>query len=65
VYVDHASRYTYIKCHYSTEAAEAAKGKLHFEQLAASHGVKIKAYRANNGIMSYNEYVLNANQNQQ
>jgi hypothetical protein len=57
VYVDHASRYTYIKCHYSTGSQEAIDGKQQFEQLAAIHGVKIKAYRADNGIMACQDYV--------
>ena len=65
IYVDYASRYTYIKCHYSTGAAKAIEGKQCYEQLAASHGVKIKAYRVDNGIMSCHDYVQHATLNQQ
>jgi hypothetical protein len=65
IYVDHASRFTFIKCHYSTRAAEAIEGKHHFEQLTATHGVKVKAYRADNGIMACHEYIAHVNQNQQ
>jgi hypothetical protein len=50
----------YIKCHYSTGGAKAVLGKQKFEQLAATHGVKIKAYRADNGIMSKKEYMQDA-----
>jgi hypothetical protein len=64
IYVDHARRFTYIKCHYSTGAAKAIEGKQHFEQLAASHGVKIKAYQADNGIMSCHSYVQHVTLNQ-
>jgi hypothetical protein len=65
IYVDHASRYTFIKCHYSTGSQEAIDGQQHFEQLAVSHGVKIKAYRADNGIIASLEYVQHVNINQQ
>jgi len=60
LYTDHASPYMYIKCHYSTGGAEAVLGKQKFEQLAATHGVKIKASRADNGIMSKKEYMQDA-----
>jgi hypothetical protein len=56
VYVDHASRCTFIKMYYSTGGSEAVEGKRHFEQLALSHGVKIKSYRTDNGIMACKEY---------
>ena len=60
LYTDHASRYMYIKCHYSTGGVEAVLGKQKFEQLATTHGVKIKASRADNGIMSKKEYMQDA-----
>jgi hypothetical protein len=47
----------YLKCHYSTGGAEAVEGKQRFEQFANTHGVKIKAYRADNGIMAKKEYM--------
>ncbi len=33
--------------------------------LTATHGVKVRAYRADNGIMACHEYVAHVNQNQQ
>jgi hypothetical protein len=65
VYVDHASRYTFVKCHYTTSGMEAIEGKQRFEQLASSFSMKIKSYRADNGIMACQEYVHHVNQNQQ
>ena len=44
VYVDHASSYTFVKMHYSTGGTKAVEGKRRFEQLALSHGIKIKSY---------------------
>jgi hypothetical protein len=57
LYTDHASHYMYLKCHYSTGGAETVLGKQKFEQLVATHRVKIKAYRTDNGIMSKKEYM--------
>jgi hypothetical protein len=41
------------------------KVKRHFEQLASSHGVRIKAYRGDNGIMAKREYLQHIEDNQQ
>ncbi len=65
LYTDHASRFMFIKCHYSTGATEAIEGKRHFEQLASSHGVRIKAYRGDNGITAKREYLQHIEDNQQ
>jgi hypothetical protein len=65
VYIDHASRFIFVKCHFSTSGSEAVEGKTIFEQLAASNGVKVKAYRADNGIMACHEYVNHVKINQQ
>jgi hypothetical protein len=59
LYKDHASCFMYIKCHYSTSGMKAVQGKQIFEQLAASFGIKIKSYRANNGIMAKKEFMQN------
>jgi hypothetical protein len=59
LYTDHASHFIFIKCHYSTGGAEAVQGKQRFEQLAALFGVKIKSYRADNGIMAKKEFMQN------
>jgi hypothetical protein len=65
LYTDHASRFMYLKCHYSTGGAEAVEGKQRFEQFANTQGVKIKAYRADNGIMAKKEYMHSIEINQQ
>jgi hypothetical protein len=65
LYVDHASRYTFVKCHFTTNGTEAVEGKRLFEQLAHSHGISVKAYRADNGIMACQEYVQYAAIHQQ
>jgi hypothetical protein len=63
LYTDHASRFMFLKCHYSTGGKEAIDGKRRFEQLATTYGVKIKAYRGDNGIMAKREYLLNVELN--
>jgi len=65
VYVDHASRFIFVKCHFPTGGSEAVAGKTIFEHLAASNGIKVKAYRADNGIMACQEYVNHVKINQQ
>jgi hypothetical protein len=55
----------FIKCHYSTGGAEAVEGKQKLEQFAAGHGIRIKAYRADNGIMAKREYLTNIELNNQ
>jgi hypothetical protein len=65
LYTDHASRFMYLKCHYSTGGIEAVEGKCRFEQLASTFGIKIKAYRGDNGIMAKKEYLRNIEENQQ
>jgi hypothetical protein len=65
LYTDHASRFMYLKCHYSTGGQEAVAGKCLFEQLAAGHGIKIKAYRGDNGIMAKRDYLQDVEIKQQ
>jgi len=65
VYVDHASRLIIVKCHFSTGGSEAVEGKTMLEHLAASNGIKVKGYRANNGIMACQEYINHVKINQQ
>jgi hypothetical protein len=55
----------YLKCHYSTGGAEAVEGKHRFEQFANLQGIKVKAYRADNGIMAKREYMASIELNQQ
>jgi hypothetical protein len=49
VYVDHASDLSYIYHQTSMTSEETLKSKLAFEKFAASHGVIIKHYHADNG----------------
>ncbi len=65
LYTDHASWFMFIKCHYSTGGAEAVLGKQKFEQLAHTFGIRIKSYRADNGIMSKKEFMANVELNHQ
>jgi hypothetical protein len=65
LYTDHASRFMFLKCHYSTGGTEAVDGKCRFKQLASSFGIKVKAYHGNNGIMAKREYLQNIEENQQ
>lgn len=55
----------FLKHHYSTGGTEAVEGKQCFEQLAYSHGLKIKAYRADNGIMAKHEFMHHVKLHQQ
>jgi hypothetical protein len=55
----------FLKCHYSTGGTEAVDGKRRFEQFASSCGVKVKSYRADNGIMAKRDYLQNIEENQQ
>jgi hypothetical protein len=49
VYVDHASDLSYVYHQTSMTSEETRKSKLAFEKFAASHGVNIKHYHADNG----------------
>jgi Reverse transcriptase (RNA-dependent DNA polymerase)/GAG-pre-integrase domain len=56
VFVDHATRYGYVHLQKSTSAEETIKGKLAFEQHAASNGIKVTHYHADNGIFADNKF---------
>ncbi len=49
VYADHASDLSYVYHQTSMTSEETLKSKLAFEKFAASHGVNIKHYHADNG----------------
>jgi hypothetical protein len=49
VYLDHASDISYVYHQTSMTSKETLKSKLAFEKFAASHGVNIKHYHADNG----------------
>jgi len=55
VFVDHASRLSYVHLQHTTSAEETVAGKLAFERFAKSHGVQaIQHYHADNGIFADN-----------
>jgi hypothetical protein len=65
LYNDHASHFMFLKYHYSTGGTEAVEGKQQFEQLTRLHDIKIRACRADNGIMDKREYMHHVELNQQ
>lgn len=54
IYVDHYSDCTYLHLQHSQDAEQTLKGKIAFESMAATHGIKIKHYHADNGIFNAN-----------
>ncbi len=52
IFVDHCTKLVYVAYQMSTSAAETVESKHAFEQWAATHGVKIKHYRADNGAFN-------------
>ena len=65
VFVDHATRFTYVHLQTSRNANETIKVKLSFETLAASVGIKIYHYHADNGRFAENKFreaITKANQ---
>jgi hypothetical protein len=57
VFVDHFSGLSYMHIQKSTGAEETLQGKRQFESYAASHGVKIRHYHADNGRFAENLWV--------
>ena len=57
IYVDQASRVGFVYLQRSTSAEETLQGKMAFERWAATHGVEVRAYHADNGIFRANEWV--------
>lgn len=49
IFVDHATRYTYVHPQTSTNAEETVQAKLAFETIAANNSIKIQHYHADNG----------------
>ena len=65
VFVDQCTKLVYITYQLGTGAAETVESKHKFEQWAATHGVKIKHYRADNGAFNtrvFKESVASARQ---
>ncbi len=57
IYVDHASDMSYVYHHTSMTSEETVKGKQAFEKFAATHGVYIKHYHADNGRFKDNLFM--------
>ena len=49
-WVDHYSDFIYVTMHETKHAAELIKSKSEFEAFAARHNIRIKSYRADNGV---------------
>ena len=57
IYVDQASRLGYVHIQKTSSAEETIEGKRAFERYARSHGVKVEAYHADNGILRAHKWV--------
>ena len=65
IFVDHFSKFTYVKFSQSTAANEAVEAKHAFEQYAATFGVNIQKYYAENGAFDtrvFKENIIPPNQ---
>jgi hypothetical protein len=58
VYVDQASRLSFVWLQQGATADETLEGKEAFEQYAKERGVKIQAYHADNGIFRAHKWVM-------
>ena len=56
IFVDQATRYTFINLQLSTSAEETILGKEKFEKLMASYGNPVQAYHADNGVFASNDW---------
>ena len=61
VFVDQASRMGYVYMQKTATADETIKAKMAFELHAKTHGVKIQAYHADNGIFKAKAWVNHCN----
>ena len=57
VLIDHTSGYMRIKHQVAINATETVKAKLTFESEAQSHGVVIKLYHTDNGVLNASEFM--------
>ena len=64
VYVDNYSRLGYVYLQPDSSVQTTLKGKLAWEQYAASQGVAIKSYHTDNGIFKANGWMDNCKQKQ-
>ena len=58
IYMDHGSRYVYLRNQISLAIGETLQGKHDFEGFAKTHGVKIKNIRADNKPFGSKEFLL-------
>jgi hypothetical protein len=56
-HMDHASGFSFVFHQTSISSEETVKSKLAFEKFAASHGVNIKHYHADNGRFKNNPFM--------
>lgn len=56
IFIDEASGFTYLENQVSVNATETIRAKNRFEREASRHGIRIKPYRADNGIYRSEEF---------
>ena len=56
IFVDQYSKFGYIHLQKSTGAIETVEAKKAFEAMAATHGVRVRQYHADNGIFADNAF---------
>ena len=57
VFVDHFSRYSFVHLQKSASADHTLEAKAEFERVAATHGVIVSHYHADNGIFADNKFM--------
>lgn len=65
VFVDHFSRLSYLHLQKTTSAEETVEAKDAFERFAASHGVQVRHYHADNGRFADNKFRKAVSDNRQ
>ena len=63
--MDQVSRAGFVYLQKSTSAEETLQGKEAYERWAQTHGVKVKAYHADNGVFRAHDWVRACRDNQQ
>jgi hypothetical protein len=56
IFIDHATRFTYVHLQQSTNAEETIMAKKAFESVAANYGIRIWHYHADNGRFAENRF---------
>ena len=56
VFIDHATRFSYVYLQQSTNAEETVQAKRAFEQFARTNGINIQHYHADNGRFADNKF---------